>query len=236
MGENTRQPLAEFVGAFTLVFIGAGTGALAGTSGAGLVGVALAHGIALMVIAYAWGSISGAHVNPAVTFGIALTGRITWPKALSYWGAQFLGGIVAAYLLLYLLGGESNLGATLGTLTDGGTTPDDVLKATVLEAVLTFFLVVAVFASGVGGKNGNAAGLAIGLVLTMDILMGGLLTGASMNPARSLGPAVASGNYTNLWVYFVGPLVGGAAGGLLYNRFLPTAEKQPVRAEGKSKR
>ena len=237
MGENTRQPLAEFVGTFTLVFIGAGTGAVAAANGAGIVGVALAHGIALLVVVYAWGSVSGAHVNPAVTFGIALTGRITWPKALSYWGAQFLGGIVAAYLLLYLLGGESNLGTTLGTLTDGGTTPDDPLKAAVVEAVLTFFLVIAVFASGIGGRNGNAAGVAIGLVLAMDILMGGGLTGGSMNPARSLGPALATGNYSNLWVYFVGPLAGGAAGALLYQQFLPTQEKQPVRAaEGKSKR
>jgi len=238
MGDNTRQPLAEFVGTFTLVFIGAGTGALAGTTnGVGTIGVALAHGIALLVIVYAWGSISGAHVNPAVTLGVALTGHITWPKALSYWGAQFLGGIVAAYLLLYLLGSESNLGVTLGTLTDGGSTPDDPLKAVVVEAVLTFFLLIAVFASGIGGRSGNAAGVAIGLVLTMDILMGGMLTGASMNPARSLGPALATGNYGNLWVYFVGPMIGGAAGALLYQQFLPTQEKQPVRAaEGKSKR
>jgi aquaporin TIP len=219
MGENTRSFLAEFVGTFTLVFIGAGAGALAAESGIGLVGVALAHGIALMVVVYAWGGVSGAHVNPAVTFGVWVVGRMPARRALLYWVAQCLGAIIAAYLLFFLIGKEGNLGMTTGSLT-----ATDSTRAVVVEATLTWFLVIAVFASGVGGQNGHAAGLAIGLVLTMDILMGGPLTGASMNPARSLGPAVAMGDFKQLWIFFVGPLVGGGLGGLLGNLFLPPIE------------
>src|SRR5215475_4857435 len=101
---DTKAALAEFLGTFTLVFIGAGAGALATTSGGGLVSVAFAHGLALMVIVYAWGNISGAHVNPAVTFGVAVAGKMPWPKAIGYWIAQFVGAAVAAYLLAWLLG------------------------------------------------------------------------------------------------------------------------------------
>src|SRR3989304_1034832 len=112
---SIREELAEVVGTFTLVFIGAGAGAVAAasSSGGGLVGVALAHGLALVVIIYAWGAISGAHVNPAVTFGLALTGRFPWLRALRYWVAQLLGGALAGYLLLFLIGPQGNLGMTL---------------------------------------------------------------------------------------------------------------------------
>jgi MIP family channel proteins len=219
---DPKAAFAELVGTFTLVFIGAGAGALAQTSGAGLVGVAFAHGLALMVIVYAWGNISGAHVNPAVTFGVAVAGRMEWAKAVSYWIAQFLGALAAAYLLLWIIGYGTNLGATIGSLTPVGPEPAEgtsALKVIVLEGVLTFFLVVAVMASGVHGLNGNAAGLAIGLVLAMDILAGGPLTGASMNPARTLGPAVANGNVSYVWMYFVGPLAGGAVAGLVYELY-----------------
>jgi MIP family channel proteins len=223
MNENVKAALAELIGTFTLVFIGAGTGALAGTSGGGIVAVALAHGIALLVIVYAWGIISGAHVNPAVTLALAVTRKVTWERALYYWVAQFLGGILAAFLLLYLVGRETGLGATVGSLTTA-----DPIRATIVEAVLTFFLVAAVFGTGVSGRNGNAAGAAIGLVLAMDILMGGALTGASMNPARTLGPALAMGDLSYLWIYIVGPAVGGIAAGLLFNYvFLPKVGPAP---------
>lgn len=220
---DSKATLAELIGTFTLVFIGAGAGAL---GAAGLVGVAFAHGLALMVIVYAWGSVSGAHVNPAVTLGIAITGRMPWSKAVSYWIAQFLGAIAAAYLLQWLIGIDSNLGATKGSLTPPGDMAN-ASKVIVLEGILTFFLVIAVFASGVHGRNGNVAGLAIGLVLTMDILFGGPLTGASMNPARTLGPAVATGDLSYVWMYFVGPLAGGAVAALLYDKFFLPAELQP---------
>jgi MIP family channel proteins len=227
MNDDVKAYVAELVGTFTLVFIGAGAGVAMQATGEdlGVIGVALAHGIALMVIVYAWGSVSGAHVNPAVTFGIALTGRMPWGKAVGYWIAQLLGAVAAAYLLLYVVGTVHGLGETKGTLT--GTDP---LKTVAVEAVLTFFLLVAVYASGVGGRGGNAAGAAIGLVLTMDILMGGGLTGASMNPARTLGPAVAIGDLSYVWMYLAGPLIGGGAGALLYNQFLPEPQKAPPAA------
>ncbi len=228
---DVKATLAELIGTFTLVFIGAGAGAMAETSGGGIVGVAFAHGLALMVIVYAWGSISGAHVNPAVTFGIAVAGRIEWIKAVAYWIAQFIGAIAAAYLLLWLMGSSSGLGQTIGSLTPHATNVGDGVKVIVLEAVLTFFLVIAVFASGVQGRNGNVAGLHIGLVLTMDILVAGALTGGSMNPARTLGPAVAMNDTGYVWLYFVGPLVGGGVAALLYDRvFLPIGQQPPVLA------
>jgi MIP family channel proteins len=176
------------------------------------VGVALAHALALVVIIYAWGSISGAHVNPAVTFGLALTGKLPWLRAVRYWLAQFLGAALAGYALLFLIGPVGNLGMTLPS---PGVSP---LQAIAIEAILTFFLVIAVFGSAVAGRNGNAAALAIGLVLGMDILMGGPLTGASMNPARSFGPALAMGDFTDLYIYFVGPVLGGSLAALLYDR------------------
>ena len=235
---DIKSALAELIGTFTLVFIGAGAGAVLEANSAGTVGVALAHGLALMVIVYAWGSISGAHVNPAVTLGIAVAGHMEWSKAIAYWIAQLVGAIAAGYLLHWFLGPASNLGATIGSLTPHGIVDGDALKVVVLEAVLTFFLVAAVFASGVHGRNGNMAGIAIGLVLSMDILMGGGLTGASMNPARTLGPAVATGDLSYVWMYFVGPLVGGAVAALLYDRyFLPAELKPPVEAaESRGKR
>lgn len=209
-----REELAELIGTFTLVFIGAGTGALvvAGNSSAGLTGVALAHALALVVIIYAWGAISGAHVNPAVTFGLAIAGRFPWIRAVRYWIAQLVGGAVAGYLLLFLIGPQGKLGMTLPSPSVS------VLQAIVIEAVLTFFLVTAVFGSAVAGRNGNAAALAIGLVLGMDILMGGALTGGSMNPARSFGPALAMGDLSQLYIYIVGPLLGGAVAALVYDR------------------
>lgn len=213
MNDNLKPSIAELIGTFILVFIGAGAGAL---GSGGIVGVALAHGVALMVIVYLVGGISGAHVNPAVTFGVAVAGKIDWRRAVWYWGAQIVGAVLAALVLLFALGDQSgNLGAT--TLRSG-TGP---IQGVVIEAVLTVFLTMSVLVSGVLGKNGNAAGVAIGLVLTMDILMGGSLTGASMNPARTLGPAVVSTNFTDVWVYLVGPLAGGAvAAGLIQYLYL----------------
>jgi MIP family channel proteins len=224
MNGTFRPALAELIGTFTLTFIGAGAGALAGFNLGGIVAVALAHGIALMVIVYTWGTISGAHVNPAVTFGLAVGGRISWPGAVRYWIAQFLGAAIAGYVLVFLLGDIKvagklivdpslrPLGQTVGELTfqyPG--------RTVLVEAILTFFLVCSVYANGVANRFGNAVGLAIGMVLAMDILMGGFLTGASMNPARTFGPALAMNDWSYLWMYLVGPLLGGGAAGLLYN-------------------
>lgn len=233
MNDANRATVAEFIGTFTLVFVGALAGALAGRNGGGIVAVALAHGVALMVIIYTWGAVSGAHVNPAVTLGVALAGRIGWSRAVSYWVAQFVGAAVAAYLVLYLAGAESGLGATVGDLTPHGATAGDPFKVVVLEAILTFFLVASVFASGIANRNTNLAGVAIGFVLIMDILAGGQLTGASMNPARTFGPALALNDWSYLPLYVFGPALGAAAAALLYHWwFMPEVTADPA-APGK---
>jgi aquaporin Z len=208
---------AEFVGTFALILIGAGAGAL---GIGGLVGVALAHGLVIVAFAYAYGHVSGAHLNPAVTVSLWMARQVDAGRAAAYVAVQLAGGVAGAALLCWLLGGTgTGLGATV--LARGlavGETVIDVspLQGMVLEAVLTFFLANTVLNAAVSGKAGGLAGLAIGLTLAFAILMGGPLTGGSLNPARSLGPAVVTGNYADLWVYFVGPVVGGAAAALLY--------------------
>jgi len=216
----SKALVAEFIGTFALIFIGAGAGAL---GIGGLVGVAFAHGLVIVGFAYAYGHISGTHINPAVTLGLLAAGKIEAGKAAAYVVVQILGGLVAAFTLRWVLGGVvGGLGATtLQTLTVGGSTVTITpLIGLVLEAILTFFLVNTVLNAAVSGKAGGHAGLAIGLTLTFAILMGGPLTGASLNPARSIGPALASGNTADLWVYLVGPVLGGVVAGLLYRGVL----------------
>jgi MIP family channel proteins len=200
--------LAEFIGTFALIFIGAGAGAL---GVGGLVGVALAHGLVIVGFAYAYGHISGTHINPAVTLGVWAAGKIDTTRALAYVAVQLLGGIVGAFVLSWVLGEKrGTLGATV--LADGVSPA----QGLVLELILTFFLVNTIMNAGISGKATIPAGLAIGLTLTFCILMGGPLTGASLNPARTLGPALATGNFADIWLYFVGPIAGGMIAGLLY--------------------
>lgn len=198
----TKRLLAEFVGTFALVFIGAG--AVAGGQAA-LVGVALAHGLTLMAMVFAFGGLSGAHINPAVTFGVMLGGEISVRDAIGYIVVQLLGGIAAGLALMLALGGAVNqLGAT--TLA-AGVSP---WQGVWIEGILAFLLVIVVYRAAVRGHAGKAAGAAIGLTLAADILFGGPYTGASVNPARTLGPAVAAGVYSDIWVYFVGTAAGAA--------------------------
>jgi MIP family channel proteins len=201
-----QTEIAEFAGKFGLVFIGAGAVAV-GT--AGLVGVALAHGLILTVIVAALGSVSGAHVNPAVTLAVWIRNEITAGKAVAYWVVQILGALAAALVLRFVLGGAgSGLGATtLGAVTQ--------TQGVVIEAVLTFFLATAVLRTAVRKTLGEAGPLVIGLTLGAAILMGGPLTGASLNPARTLGPAIATGNFADLWVYLAGPALGAGLAALL---------------------
>ncbi|MFL6194175.1 MAG: MIP/aquaporin family protein [Thermoanaerobaculia bacterium] len=209
--------LAEFIGTFALIFIGAGAGAL---GIGGLVGVAFAHGLVVLGFAYAYGHISGTHINPAVTLGVWAAGKIDTGRAFSYVVFQIVGGIVGALALRWILGGTAT-GLGLTQLANGLQVGNATITLTpamgvLLEAILTFFLVNAVMNAGISGKATIPGGLAIGLTLTFCILMGGPLTGASLNPARSIGPAVATGNFNNLWVYLVGPILGGVVAGLLY--------------------
>lgn len=198
---KTKIWLAEFIGTAALIFVGAGAGAL---GIGGLVGVALAHGLVLVGMAYAYGNISGTHINPAVTLAVTLAGKLKWPQALRYWVAQLLGGAFGAGLLFLALGPSSGLGATLPA---GGVTP---LQALVVEAALTFLLATVVLRTAVQKDSTPFAGVAIGLTLAALILMGGPLTGASLNPARSFGPALFTGNLASLWIYIVGPFAGAA--------------------------
>lgn len=207
--------IAEFVGTFALIFIGAGAGAI---GQAGLVGVAFAHGFVIFAFAYAYGHISGTHLNPAVTIGLWAGRQVDTARAVGYIVAQILGGIAGAFLLKTVAGpNASSLGVT--TLAPG----IDPAMGMVIELVLTFFLVNTIYNAAVSGKAGNMAGAAIGLTLVFAILMGGPLTGASLNPARTLGPAIASGVFDNVWVYLVGPPLGGILAAILYRTVL--AEK-----------
>lgn len=204
---NTKHLVAEFIGTFALIFIGAG--ALAINKG-GLVGIALAHGLVIVTFAYAYGHISGTHINPAVTLGLLIAGEIQIAAAFGYWIVQFVGGILGAVVLNAVLPEAGDLGVTI--LGDGVTST----QGLIVEIVLTFFLVNTIFNTAVSGKAGNFAGLAIGLTLVLSILMGGPLTRASLNPARTLGPAIVSGNYADIWLYFVGPAIGAVLAALLY--------------------
>ena len=204
---NTKNLVVEFVGTFALIFIGAGALAI---GQANLLAIALAHGLVIVTFAYAYGHISGTHINPAVTLGLLIAGEIEFIAAIGYWIVQFLGGILGAVVLNAVLPNPGDLGVTI--LTEGV----GVGQGLVVEIVLTFFLVNTIFNTAVSGKAGNFAGLAIGLTLVFCILMGGPLTRASLNPARTLGPAIVSGNYADIWLYFVGPCVGAILAALLY--------------------
>lgn len=204
-----RAALAELFGTFTLVFVGALAVTVAPQ--AGLVVPALGHGLILVGLIFAYGHLSGAQFNPAVTAGLLVGGKIDLMKAVVYWVAQFAGAIIAAYLLVALLPDPGNYGQTTGTLT-----ASNLGQAALMEAVLTFFLVTAVYQAAVYGKAGGLAALAIGLTLAASIFAGGIYTGASLNPARTLGPALAAGDLSYVPAYLVGIFAGGVAAGLLH--------------------
>lgn len=204
---NGKKVVAEMVGTFMLIFIGAGSAAISGN----LVAIALAHGLVVATSAYIFGSVSGSHINPAVTLGLMVGGKIKFPEALRYWLAQFVGGALGAAALLLVLGSaDSGLGATV--LADGVSQTQGLL----LEMILTFFIVNAVFFAAEEGRAGNMAGFVIGGTLTLAILMGGPLTGASLNPARTLGPALFTNTLGQFWVYLVGTSLGAILAALFY--------------------
>jgi len=220
-----RRGFAEFVGAFALIFIGVGSIVFAPDTG--LVGIALAHGLAIAVMASAVGHISGGHFNPAVTFGFLVTRRIAPSLAVVYWVAQLAGAILGAVALRLTFPDQANLDSGVPVLGSSVGTASGIL----LEAILTFFLVWVIFATATdpGGAFKSIAGLAIGLTITMDILAAGPLTGAAMNPARSLGPALVFNVWDDFWVYLVGPLLGAAVAAIAYDRlYLGASPPVPV--------
>jgi len=232
VSEHTRALLAEIAGTFMFFVIGAGaivTSVAAGSPSNSLLAIALAHGLALAVAVSSFGAISGGHFNPAVTFGLAIARKHPWPRVLTYWAAQLIGALLAGLVLRLFF--EPFLAAAtqthLGTPTvNSAVSP---VLAIVIEAVLTLFLVWTVFGTAVSPNAPRIAGFGIGLIVTADILIGGPLTGAAMNPARWLGPAVVSGYLDNWYVYWIGPLIGAALAGLSYRYiFGPPEDREPL--------
>jgi MIP family channel proteins len=221
MNQNlSRKCVAEFIGTFTLIFIGVGAIHNAGNpnAGLGLLGVALAHGLAIAVMVSATGGISGGHLNPAVTFGLLVGGVIDLKNSVAYWISQLAGATAAGFLLLSVYGVHGVEIVRQGTpnLAEGTSTGVGVL----IELVLTFFLVFVVYGSAVDARAPRIGGLAIGLTIALDILFGGPLTGAAMNPARTFGPALAANFWKDHAVYWIGPMAGGSLAGLIYGHFL----------------
>eukprot|EP00246_Nothoceros_aenigmaticus_P012234 TRINITY_DN368_c1_g1_i1.p1 TRINITY_DN368_c1_g1~~TRINITY_DN368_c1_g1_i1.p1 ORF type:complete len:258 (+),score=10.42 TRINITY_DN368_c1_g1_i1:71-844(+) len=225
-----KQALAEFLAVFLFVFIGVGAVISYNTihitgervpdlDAAGLTVIALAHGIAIFVTVAATANISGGHVNPAVTFGLALTGKITVLTGLVYWVAQLAGAVLAALLLGWVLPNSVIPVHTLGL----GTTW---YAGIIIEFVLTFALVFVIFATAVDGENKTViAPIAIGFTVLAAHFIAVPFTGASLNPARSFGPALAAWDFTDHWIYWVGPLLGGAVAAILYEEVFLAAEQ-----------
>jgi MIP family channel proteins len=205
-----RLLLAETIGAFMLVFAGAGAVMVdAKTHALGHVGVAITFGLVIMAGIYAVGHISGAHFNPAVTLGFVLTRHFPRKRALGYWLAQFAGAVVAAAVLRGSLGTIAHVGATLPSGSDA--------QSFLWELVMTAFLMFVIMAVATDTRAvGEAAAIAIGGTIGLEAMFGGPISGASMNPARSFGPALISGDFHALWIYLAAPLAGAAMGGLAY--------------------
>ncbi len=198
--ELVRRLAAEFVGTFALVFAGCGAIMVdAKTGQLGHVGVAITFGLVIMAMIYAVGHISGAHFNPAVTFSFALSRHFPWPRAFGYWAAQILGALTAAALLRGSLGNIAHVGATLPAGSQA--------QSFLWELVLSFFLMFVIMAVATDTRAvGEAAAIAVGGTVLFDAMFGGPISGASMNPARSIGPAVVSGDLHALWLYILAPV------------------------------
>ena len=207
--------VTEGVGTFLFFFVGMGA---AVAMGAGLLEIALAHGLVLAVLVSSLGAVSGGHFNPAVTFGVWISGNLPTRRGIAYVLAQCIGGILAGLALASIYPGS-----TLGIPALGAGI--DPLEGILIEAVLTAILLFAVFGTAIDPRAPKVGGLAIGLAVGADILMGGPLTGAAMNPARWLGPAVTTGNLENSYVWIIGPLLGATVAALLYQfRLRPEAD------------
>ena len=217
MDQGPKSYWAEFLGTFTLCFIGQGAICVAQLQGGGanaLLAIAVAHGLALAVMISALGATSGGHFNPAVTLGFVITGRQSKTSAVTYWISQLLGAIAASFLLRSVIPGEAGQAVHWGVPMLGAGVSSS--QGLILEFVLTFFLVTAVWGTAVDSRAPKLGGSGIGLAVLMDILVGGPLTGAAMNPARAFGAACASGVWNSHWIYWLGPMLGGAAAARVY--------------------
>jgi MIP family channel proteins len=207
-----RPLLAEFIGTFAFIFVGIGATKNAGHD---VLSIALADGLTIAAFVSATMHISGGQLNPAITFGLLCGGHMTLPNAIRYWISQLLGGFAAALICLGLFGRDVVVTGTpqLAINLNGG-------QGILVEAILTFFLVFVVYGTAVDTRSRAVAGFAIGSTMTLGILFGWPLTGAAMNPARVFGPALAANFWHDHYVYWVGPLVGGLLGGLVYRVFI----------------
>jgi aquaporin NIP len=205
-----RSLVAEAFGTFALVFAGAGAVMVdAKTHALGHVGVAITFGLVIMAMIHAVGHVSGAHFNGAVTFAFALTRHFPWPRAVAYWCAQIVGAVTAAALLRSSLGNVADVGATLPSGSEG--------QSFLWELIMTAFLMFVIMAVATDTRAvGEAAAIAIGGTIGLDAMFGGPISGASMNPMRSLGPALVSGDLHALWLYLVAPVIGASVGAALY--------------------
>ena len=197
-----KKYLSEIIGTFSMIFCGCGAMVINDFTGGTIThpGVAITWGLIVMTMIYAFGDISGAHFNPAVTVGFAVAKKFRWKEVPKYIVAQFTGAIAASLLLLYLFP-DSDLGATIPTI--------EPLKVFIIELLLSFFLMVVIINVSTGSKEiGPIAGIAVGSVILLEAMFAGPLTKASMNPIRSLAPALVSGNFTDLWVYLTAPFLG----------------------------
>jgi MIP family channel proteins len=208
-----RKLVAEAVGTFALIFMGAG--AIIVTGGANLVAIALAHGLAIALSIAALGHISGGLFNPALTLGLWVTRRLNTMDTVTYIVAQLVGASVAALALVLLFPEVERDAQSLGTpVLNAGVT---FAQGVGIELVLTVFLMLAVFGTAIDGRGPKLGGFGIGLVITMDIFAAGPLTGAAMNPARAFGPALLSGTWDDHLVYWIGPVIGAVLAALLYH-------------------
>ncbi len=215
---NVRAMLAEFIATFALIFVGVGAIAANqisnGTSG--LVGVALAHGLILVVMITATAAISGGHVNPAVTIGLWAARKIDTAHAIGYVIAQCFGAILGTYLIQLATPYWALKATGMGIPAVGAGIP--IYMAFIMEVILTFFLVFAVYGTAVDKRAPKMGGLFIGLTVTLDILVGAPVSGAAMNPARHFGPALLNGQFENMWLYWVAPIIGGILAATVYKQ------------------
>jgi len=229
---NHKAMVAEFIGTFALVFVGVGAIAVsaAGKPGPDLVAVALAHGFTIAVMASATSAISGGHLNPAVTIGALVGGKIGLLGAASYWVAQLLGAIAGALMIKLVVPADQLSHVGLGTPAPSGVGPAEAFG---MEAVLTFFLMFVIFGTAIDARAPKVGALFIGLTVTLDILVGGPLTGAAMNPARFLGPALVGATQPqHTWIYLLGPALGAVLAALVWRYVL---EEPVVRSRGEAR-
>lgn len=221
--DNTmKKQVAEFIGTFTLVLFGCGSAVIAGGD-IGLTGISFAFGLALIGMAYAIGPVSGCHINPAVSLGAVAAGRMTMPEAVKYIIAQVAGAIAASLVLLLIMSGKADYSVAVNGLGQNGWGAGylgeyNMISAFVFEVVATFLFMVVILGATGKGAPAAMAGLAIGLALVVIHLVGINVTGVSVNPARSIGPALFAGGTAilQLWLFIVAPIIGAVAAGLLF--------------------